>query len=136
MPYPWSRLLLATGHAIRSGVQPEDSGYIGLRVADNLRSGHGPVFNAGERVDLVESPLWLAFLAVAGGGALRAWLAPEVTATGGVARSGGRILVDEAQFFAPLWMRLIQKSLNPRNGHLFLVADPTQGFLGRGASWN
>jgi superfamily I DNA/RNA helicase len=32
-------------------------------------------------------------------------------------------------------MRLIQKSLNPQNGHLFLVADPTQGFLGRGASW-
>ncbi len=45
------------------------------------------------------------------------------------------ILLDEAQFFAPLWMQLIQKSLNPRNGHLFLVADPTQGFLGRGASW-
>lgn len=45
------------------------------------------------------------------------------------------ILIDEAQFFAPLWMRLIQKSLNPRNGHLFVVADPTQGFLGRGASW-
>ena len=45
------------------------------------------------------------------------------------------ILIDEAQFFAPLWMRLIQKLLNPQNGHLFLVADPTQGFLGRGASW-
>jgi superfamily I DNA/RNA helicase len=45
------------------------------------------------------------------------------------------ILVDEAQFFAPLWMRLIQKLLDPRTGHLFLVADPTQGFLGRGASW-
>jgi len=45
------------------------------------------------------------------------------------------ILVDEAQFFAPLWMRLLQKLLNPKNGHLFLVADPTQGFLGRGASW-
>jgi len=45
------------------------------------------------------------------------------------------ILIDEAQFFAPLWMQLIQKSLHPRNGHLFLVADPTQGFLGRGASW-
>jgi hypothetical protein len=45
------------------------------------------------------------------------------------------ILIDEAQFFAPLWMRLIQKSLNSRNGHLFVVADPTQGFLGRGASW-
>ncbi|HNE06507.1 MAG TPA: AAA family ATPase, partial [Anaerolineales bacterium] len=45
------------------------------------------------------------------------------------------ILVDEAQFFAPLWMRLIQKALVPRSGHLFMVADPTQGFLGRGASW-
>lgn len=45
------------------------------------------------------------------------------------------VLVDEAQFFAPLWVRMIQKLLNPQNGHLFLVADPTQGFLGRGASW-
>lgn len=45
------------------------------------------------------------------------------------------ILVDEAQFFAPLWVRLIQKLLNPKTGHLFIVADPTQGFLGRGASW-
>jgi superfamily I DNA/RNA helicase len=45
------------------------------------------------------------------------------------------ILMDEAQFFAPIWIRLIQKALNPRNGHLFLVADPTQGFLGRGTSW-
>lgn len=45
------------------------------------------------------------------------------------------ILVDEAQFFAPLWMHIIRKLLNPRTGHLFIVADPTQGFLGRGASW-
>ncbi len=45
------------------------------------------------------------------------------------------ILVDEAQFFAPLWIKIIQRVINPRNGHLFLVADPTQGFLGRGASW-
>lgn len=44
------------------------------------------------------------------------------------------ILIDEAQFFAPLWMHLIQRALKPQ-GHLFLVADPTQGFLGRGASW-
>jgi superfamily I DNA/RNA helicase len=45
------------------------------------------------------------------------------------------ILVDEAQFFAPLWIQLIQKVLDPRTGHLFIVADPTQGFLGRGTSW-
>jgi superfamily I DNA/RNA helicase len=45
------------------------------------------------------------------------------------------VLVDEAQFFAPLWVNLIQKALNPQNAHLFLVADPTQGFLGRKATW-
>ncbi|NMB89983.1 MAG: UvrD-helicase domain-containing protein [Chloroflexi bacterium] len=45
------------------------------------------------------------------------------------------VLVDEAQFFAPLWVNLIQKALKPQNSHLFLVADPTQGFLGRKATW-
>jgi hypothetical protein len=45
------------------------------------------------------------------------------------------LLVDEAQFFAPLWIAILQKLLRQQNGHLFIVADPTQGFLGRGASW-
>jgi superfamily I DNA/RNA helicase len=45
------------------------------------------------------------------------------------------ILVDEAQFFAPLWVNLIQKALKSQNSHLFMVADPTQGFLGRKATW-
>lgn len=45
------------------------------------------------------------------------------------------LLVDEAQFFAPLWIAILQKLLTPQNAHLFIVADPTQGFLGRGASW-
>jgi hypothetical protein len=61
-------LLLATGHAIRSGVQPDDAGYVALRVADNLRQGQGAVFNPGERCDLTDSPLWLVYLAVAGCG--------------------------------------------------------------------
>lgn len=45
------------------------------------------------------------------------------------------ILIDEAQFFAPIWISLILKLLIPKNSHLFIVADPTQGFLGRGTSW-
>jgi superfamily I DNA/RNA helicase len=45
------------------------------------------------------------------------------------------ILIDEAQFFAPIWMRIIQKALKPQVSHLFIVADPTQGFLGRKATW-
>ncbi len=45
------------------------------------------------------------------------------------------ILVDEAQFFAPLWFEIIRRLLKPKTGHLFLAADPTQGFLRRGESW-
>ncbi len=45
------------------------------------------------------------------------------------------LLVDEAQFFAPLWIEILQWALTPRTGSLFLVADPTQGFLKRRISW-
>ena len=45
------------------------------------------------------------------------------------------ILVDEAQFFAPLWFDVIRRLVRSHSGHLFIVADPTQGFLRRGGSW-
>lgn len=45
------------------------------------------------------------------------------------------ILIDETQFFAPLWIDLVKKSLRTNYSHLFLVADPTQGFLGRSSTW-
>jgi superfamily I DNA/RNA helicase len=45
------------------------------------------------------------------------------------------VLVDEAQFFAPIWFELIKRAVRPGTGHLFLVADPTQGFLRRRQSW-
>ncbi len=45
------------------------------------------------------------------------------------------VLIDEAQFFAPIWIGLIQKALKTHNSHLFIVADPTQGFLGRKGTW-
>ncbi|MCB9495290.1 MAG: DEAD/DEAH box helicase [Fibrobacteria bacterium] len=44
------------------------------------------------------------------------------------------ILVDEAQFFAPVWFDCLRRFLTPR-GHLFLAADPSQGFLRSGTSW-
>jgi AAA domain len=46
----------------------------------------------------------------------------------------GHILVDEAQFFAPAWFEVVKGSLAP-GGHLFLCADPNQGFLKRRLSW-
>lgn len=45
------------------------------------------------------------------------------------------LLIDEAQFFAPVWLELLKSSLKP-GGHLFLCADPTQGFLKRRLSWS
>ncbi len=44
------------------------------------------------------------------------------------------IFIDEAQFFAKLWFELVRAALKP-GGHLFLAADPTQGFLRRRQSW-
>jgi hypothetical protein len=45
------------------------------------------------------------------------------------------ILIDEAQFFAPIWFEIIKGLLEPRHGQLFMVADPSQGFLKRRQSW-
>jgi arabinofuranosyltransferase len=41
-----------------------DDGFINLRVTSQLLTGNGPVFNAGERVEAVTSPLWIAALAI------------------------------------------------------------------------
>lgn len=45
------------------------------------------------------------------------------------------ILIDEAQFFAPAWFDVVRRHLKP-SGSLFLSADPSQGFLRHGTSWN
>ncbi len=45
------------------------------------------------------------------------------------------VLIDEGQFFAPIHFEIIKQVLTPRTGHLFIVADPTQGFMRRGQSW-
>jgi arabinofuranosyltransferase len=39
-----------------------DDGFINFRYVDQIRSGNGPVFNAGERVEAFTSPLWLGVL--------------------------------------------------------------------------
>jgi thymidine kinase len=44
------------------------------------------------------------------------------------------IFIDEAQFFVPVWFDCIREVLKP-GGQLFMAADPTQGFLGSGQSW-
>ena len=44
------------------------------------------------------------------------------------------VFIDEAQFFAKTWFETASAALKP-GGHLFLAADPTQGFLRRRQSW-
>lgn len=39
-----------------------EDAFINLRIVDQIFGGHGPVFNAGERVEAYTSPLWLAAL--------------------------------------------------------------------------
>ena len=43
-----------------------DDSYIFLRYAENFASGHGPVFNLGERVEGYSSPLWMVLLTIIG----------------------------------------------------------------------
>jgi arabinofuranosyltransferase len=42
-----------------------DDGFIHLRMVSQITAGHGPVFNAGERVEASTSPLWTAVLVAA-----------------------------------------------------------------------
>jgi superfamily I DNA/RNA helicase len=67
------------------------------------------------------------------GRALRFWRAIEA----GHVQLGpyDYIYVDEAQFFAPVWLRTLRRALKPGTGRLLLAADPTQGFLKRRQSW-
>ena len=44
------------------------------------------------------------------------------------------VFIDEAQFFAKTWFETVSAAIKP-GGHLFLAADPTQGFLRRRQSW-
>lgn len=46
-------------------LQTGDDSFIFYRIVENLIAGHGPVFNAGERVEAYSSPAWLGVLAMA-----------------------------------------------------------------------
>lgn len=41
-----------------------EDAFIDFRVVGNILSGHGPVFNVGERVEVYTDPLWVAILTV------------------------------------------------------------------------
>lgn len=93
-----------------------EDAFINLRVVDQIFAGHGPVFNAGERVEAFTSPLWIGALVVVRatlGQVLRmewatvaACLAAS-TAAFVVGAVAGRRLHDEEAFVVPLGLVLV-----------------------------
>lgn len=67
-PFPRYALALLTPLILTLGAWQyrwmSDDGFIYLRIVRQIQAGHGPVFNAGERVEAATSPLWLAVLSV------------------------------------------------------------------------
>jgi len=43
----------------------DEDAFINLRIVDQIFAGHGPVFNAGERVEAATSTIWIGVLVVA-----------------------------------------------------------------------
>ena len=89
----------------------DEDAFINFRIVDQLFAGHGPVFNAGERVETYTSAAWLGILA--GGRVVFSWLmGPEwisvllglAAAIGGfaVAAFAGRRLCRPGAVVAPL----------------------------------
>lgn len=44
------------------------------------------------------------------------------------------VLIDEAQYFAPSWIKLIKRAMS-NHSQLFMTADPDQGFYNRSLNW-
>jgi arabinofuranosyltransferase len=80
-------VLLVAGFARR---WVDDDGFINLRVVRNLLHGAGPVYNPGERVEAVTSPLWVGLLAVLGALGVRLEYA---AAFGGIALAAAGVLL-------------------------------------------
>lgn len=89
-----------------------DDGFIYFRIVQNVLAGHGPVFNAGERVEAGTGPLWVGLLALWGalGGRL------EVGAVGtGLLFSGLGLIAAQAGARA-LWAALGAAGAAPVGG--------------------
>lgn len=82
--------LLVAGAA---SVWTADDGFIVHRVVANLLDGHGPVFNVGERIEAVTSPLWLTLVALVAAPVRRVLEIEWVAAVLGVSCSSAALFV-------------------------------------------
>lgn len=82
-----------------------DDGLIHLRVVQQIRSGNGPVFNIGQRVEVSSSPAWVWLLAVAD-----LLLPLRLDYLAFAAGAAGTIAAGSA----PLWGRTLSERLSAR----------------------
>jgi arabinofuranosyltransferase len=99
----------------------DDDAFFNFRVIDQIWAGNGPVFNAGERVEMTTSTLWLVFLVV--GHALLPFVRLEYLSLG-----GGIVLTGLGVWWAQrgaglVWRRSSSALLVPL-GALIYVAIP------------
>lgn len=106
-----------------------DDGFINLRVVDQLLAGHGPVFNAGERVEAATSPLWVAIMALADVATpvRLEWIAVTV----GIAFSLGGLVAAIAGS-RRLWMRAGDGAIVPVGALCLVAVSPVWDFSSSG----
>ena len=69
----------------------DEDAFINFRIVDQIFAGHGPVFNAGERVEAATSPLWL-FVLVVGRAVFGAFVSIEwIALVAGLVAAIGRV---------------------------------------------
>lgn len=112
-----------------------DDGFINLRVVDNALHGHGLVFNPGERVEAVTSPLWILILTAVG--ATRAPLAPAAAWIGVAFGVAGAALAMAASLrlagtAGGLWKALRARTHLPLGALVFAAIPVVWDFLSSG----
>jgi arabinofuranosyltransferase len=104
-----------------------DDGFINVHVVQQIFAGHGPVFNAGERVEAATSPLWILWLVV--GKVVMFWLPIEwVAVLGGIAMTIVGLVL--AAIAAPRAYRT--RRLVPIGLIVFVVVPPAASYASSG----
>lgn len=98
-----------------------DDGYIYLHIVQNVLAGNGPVFNAGQRVEVYTGPLWLGLLSL--GGLLLPLPLYWIAVLGGLTLSVGGVALASAGSFQ-LGRRSHPGALMLPLGALVFVAVP------------
>jgi len=103
----------------------DDDAFFNFRVIDQIWAGHGPVFNAGQRVEMTTSTLWLLFLVV--GHAILPFVRLEY-----LALAGGLVLTCLGVWWAQRGAGLLWR----RSSAALLVPLGTMVYVAIPASWD